>query len=277
MDKVLDWITAYSIDLLVIIIVTSVVYYFGSLFMGHVVKKAIHATRRDWHKKDIEKRQNTLTVLFKNIWRTLIIAVAALLVFSRLFPDVSLAPLFASAGIVGVALGFGAQSLVKDFISGIFIVSENQYRVGDVIDIEGASGKVERIGARSTVLRDDDGNVHYFPNGAIQHVVNKTMDYSMARFSISLPSTSDLEKAITLINKTGAKLAKESKWEHKITEAPAFISVADFTTTNVTLTIAGKTLPSDQWSVTSEMRRRLFTVFEENDIALSTTTPPPKK
>ena len=207
----------------------------------------------------------------------LIISISTLILFSKLFPGISLAPLFASAGIIGVALGFGAQSLVKDFLSGIFIISENQYRIGDIIEIDGATGTVERIGARSTVIRDADGNVHYFPNGIVQHVINKTMGYSMARFSITIHSSHDLDDVIGLIKAPGKKLARELKWKEKILEAPAFVSVGEFTPNGVTITIAGKTLPSDQWSVASEMRRRLLSEFEEKGIELTGLSPAPVK
>jgi moderate conductance mechanosensitive channel len=269
MDTILERISTYGVEILIILLVTVVVYYIGAFIVDATVKKTLHTTRRKWHAKDVEKRQKTLTALFRNLWRTLIIATAALFVFHRLFPDVSLAPLFASAGIIGVALGFGAQSLVKDFISGMFIISENQYRVGDVIDIDGFSGTVERIGARSTVIRDADGNVHYFPNGMVQHVINKTMDYSIARFTLTLPPTSDLEKIIEIIDSTGKKLASELKWKNKIIEPPAFTSVTDFTATAVTIAIAGKTMPSDQWAVASEMRQQLLTAFDKNKIDLA--------
>lgn len=265
MDQVLEWLQMYGIDTIITLLVVVVIYYIGIFATERLVKKTLHTTKRNWHRKDIEKRQRTLTALFKNIWRTLVIAFAILIVFSRLFPDVSLAPLFASAGIIGVAFGFGAQSLVKDFISGIFIISENQYRVGDIITVDGASGKVEKIGVRSTALRDQDGNVHYFPNGMVQHVINKTMDYSFARFSISAPATADLDKMIKLIDKTGIQLASETKWQDKILEAPAFVSVDDFSPTAITLSVAGKTQPSDQWAVISEMRRRLLVAFEKDE------------
>ena len=278
MNEVLQRITDYGIEIIVILVVTVVIYYIGSLTTSYVVKKAVYATRRrDSHRKDVEKRQKTLVALFRNLWRALVIATGALFIFHRLFPEVSLAPLFASAGIVGVALGFGAQSLVKDFISGMFIISENQYRVGDIIDIDGATGTVERIGARSTVLRDADGNVHYFPNGMVQHVINKTMTYSVARFTVVVPSSSDLEKTIDAINDIGKKLAKENKWQTKIIDPPAFDSVLDFTSGGVTLSIAGKTQPSDQWAVASEMRRRLLTTFEESDLELSAPPAATKK
>lgn len=275
MDTILERISTYGVEILIILLVTIVVYYIGAFLVDAAVKKTLHTTRRRWHAKDVEKRQKTLTALFRNLWRALVIATAALFIFHRLFPDVSLAPLFASAGIIGVALGFGAQSLVKDFISGMFIISENQYRVGDVIDIEGFSGTVERIGARSTVIRDADGNVHYFPNGMVQHVINKTMDYGIARFTLTLPPASDLEKIIEIIDTTGKKLADETKWKNKIIEPPAFTSVTDFTATAVTISIAGKTMPSDQWAVASEMRQRLLAAFEKHKIDL--TAAPAKK
>ncbi|HET6746777.1 MAG TPA: mechanosensitive ion channel family protein [Candidatus Saccharimonadales bacterium] len=280
MDTVINWTLQNSLDLVVTLIIVIAVYYLGTALLGRVIKSAVQASmkRHDWHYKDIEKRQKTLAELFNNTWRVLIITIGALILFSKLFPGVSLAPLFASAGIIGVALGFGAQSLVKDFISGIFIISENQYRVGDIIEIDGATGTVERIGARSTVIRDADGNVHYFPNGIVQHVINKTMGYSMAHFTVTVHPSHDLDEVIDIINTTGKTLAKEPKWKSKILEPPVFSSVGEFSSSGVTITISGKTLPSDQWSVTSEMRRKLLSKFEEKGIALSGASPaPPSK
>lgn len=211
MDNLLNWVTTYEDRIFVIILITGIFYYLGSMFMERLVRRTLRTTKRNWLERDLEKREKTLVGLFKTMWRIIIITLGTFALFRVFFNDASLAPLFASAGVIGVAFGFGAQSLVKDFLSGIFIISENQYRVGDVIDIEGASGTVERIGARSTVLRDADGNVHYFPNGMVQHVINKTMGYSMARFSIEVHPSSDLEKVTDIINETGEKLAKETK------------------------------------------------------------------
>lgn len=280
MDMIFDWFKTQGLDILVIVIVATIFYLLGTAFMGRVVKKAVQTRGRDWHKKDIEKRQKTLAALFTTMWRVAIITVATLALFRVFFPTADLAPLFASAGIVGIALGFGAQSLVQDFISGIFIISENQYRVGDIVDIEGFGGTVERIGARSTVIRDVDGNVHYFPNGMVQHVINKTMGYSMARFFIGVAPTTDIDEVIEIINETGKKLSEEEKWKKKILEAPEFVSVGEFTATNVDILVAGKTQPSDQWSVIAEMRRRLFDTFEAKGIKLGTAIllpPAPKK
>jgi small conductance mechanosensitive channel len=256
-------------EIALIILITLAFYYIGTMILRRVVKGAVERTRqRTWHRKDVEKRQKTLVSLFVNIWRILVVTTGAIILLKLLFPKIDYAPLFASAGIVGVAIGFGSQALVKDFLSGIFIISENQYRVGDIIDINGNSGTVERIGTRSTVIRDADGNVHYFPNGSIQHVINKTMGYSMARFTIGVHPSNELEKIITLINDTGTKLASEEKWKGKIIDAPSFESIGEFTPSTVNLLISGKTQPSDQWSVTAEMRRRLLVAFEKNKIDL---------
>ena len=275
-EQFTGWLTTHSLPIIFIVAVTGAIYYIGAIFMSQIIRRALHTSRhRNWHEKDIEKRQNTLVGLFRNVWRVLAILIAAYYIVQNLIPTINYAPLFASAGILGVALGFGAQSLVKDFLSGVFIISENQYRVGDIIEIDGSTGTVERIGTRSTVIRDADGNVHYFPNGMVQHVVNKTMGYSMARFSIGVHPSSDLDTVIALINNTGQELAKEEKWKNKVLEPPAFVSVGEFTATSVTLMIAGKCQPSDQWSITAEMRQRLLIAFENQGILLSAATTSP--
>ncbi len=274
-----EWMTEHGLGWLVsermvetvsIVIGAVIVYYLGRIFITWAIRYAIHSTakHRSWHRKDIEKRENTLTQLIRSFWRITIIAYIAAMVASKLF-YFDLSPLFASAGIIGVALGFGAQSLVKDFLAGIFIIAENQYRVGDIIDVMGASGTVERVGTRSTVLRDADGNVHYLPNGSIQHVINKTMGYSMSRFTLQLDPSSDISRAADIINETGQQLSKEKSWDKKIIEPPKFVSVGDITGRSVELIVAGKVQPSDQWAVTSEMRRRLLKEFEKQEIELA--------
>lgn len=237
--------------------------------LGHVF---ITSYQRTLHKKDLEKRQRTMTALLANVWRILVVIVTAYGVFVQFFDYKVLAPLFASAGIIGVAFGFGAQSLVKDFLSGVFIISENQFRVGDIIEIEGFGGTVERIGVRSTVIRDVDGNVHYFPNGMVQHVINKTMGFSMARFTIAVTPDTDIDDVVKIINKQGLELAAEPAWKDKILEAPQYVMMSDFSSTAVNLIVSGKTQPSDQWSVVAEMRKRILRKFEEDDIAIGNTT-----
>lgn len=269
-----EWFSRHTFDLLGVLLAAALAYTIGSILLGRVVRRLVKTARhREWHRKDIEKRQATLAALFINIWKILVILVAGISIFRLIFPQIDLAPMFASAGIIGVALGFGAQSLIKDLLSGVFIISENQYRVGDVVDIEGATGTVERIGTRSTVIRDVDGNVHYLPNGMITHVINKTMGYSIARFIVSIHPQADLERVIKIINEIGTELAREEKWRHKILEAPEFVSVGDFSANSLEVIIAGKTQPSDQWAVTAEMRRRLLETLEKQKIELAIPLP----
>jgi small-conductance mechanosensitive channel len=268
------WLHDNWSELAVIFVSALIAYLAGTRIVAFIVKRAVKGARhRAWHKKDIEKRQKTLVGLFVSIWRIVIFFTLFYALLAVFFPHIgaALAPLFASAGIIGVALGFGAQSLIKDFLSGIFIISENQYRVGDVIEIEGFSGTVERIGTRSTVLRDVDGNVHYFPNGMVQHVINKTMGYSMARFTMLFHPDTDIDTASEIIDSVGKALSEEEAWKDKILSAPAFVSVGDITGNSVEVIVAGKTQPSDQWSVVSEMRRRLLEEFEDRQIRLAVT------
>ncbi len=273
-ETIQTWAADYWLALLSIFIIALLAYFVGTKLVALAVRKAVKGARhREWHKKDIEKRQKTLVDLFLTVWRILIF-VTVLYAVARLFvPNIgsTLAPLFASAGIIGVALGFGAQSLIKDFLSGIFIISENQYRVGDIVEIEGFSGTVERIGTRSTVLRDVDGQVHYFPNGMVQHVINKTMGYSMARFTVAVHPDSNIDTISDIIDTTGTMLSEEEGWKDKILKPPAFVSIGEITGSSVEIIVAGKTQPSDQWSVVAEMRRRLLEEFEAKKIRLAPT------
>ncbi len=276
LQKFPTWFFDTGVDIVIAIAIGMIVYYIGKKLLGRVIGQIIKGARhREWHKKDIEKRQKTLVNLFATIWRLIIIISVGYAILRAIFGDTisnTFAPLFASAGIIGIAVGIGAQSLIRDFLSGIFIISENQYRVGDIVEIEGASGTVERIGARSTVIRDVDGNVHYLPNGMVQHVINKTMGYSMARFSVLLHPSTDIDKVSEMIDEIGSKLAEEKEWENKILEAPNFVSIGDFNGNSVEVIIAGKTQPSDQWAVVAEMRRRLLERFEADDIKLAVPT-----
>ncbi|HEX6258671.1 MAG TPA: mechanosensitive ion channel domain-containing protein, partial [Candidatus Saccharimonadales bacterium] len=169
----------------------------------------------------------------------------------------------------GIALGFGAQSIVKDFLAGIFIIIENQYRVGDVVDIDGAAGVVERITLRCTIVRDIDGNVHYLANGNIMHPINKTMDYSKSYFTIAVHPETDIDTLVSVIDSVGKSLAKEAKWSEKIIEPPKFANLGAFNDIALEINIVGKTQPAAQWAVSSEMKKRLIKALAKEGIELS--------
>lgn len=272
MDQASGWFASHWLNALVVIVIGVVVYYVGRRILKLLVKRAVRVNgeRLVWHEKDIEKRQKTLLDLFATIWRFAISLTVIYALLREFVPDIgtTLAPLFASAGIIGVALGFGAQSLIKDFLSGIFIISENQYRVGDVVDLDGAGGTVERIGSRSTMLRDVEGNVHFIPNGIIEHVINKTMGYSMARVIMSVTPDTDIEKAVRIINRIGTAMSKDPEWSDKIINPPQYVMMGDLTATAADLIVSGKVPPADQWSVSAELRRRILREFEAKNIEL---------
>lgn len=267
------WLKEHLASMVVIIITGMLAYYIGGRLLASLVKRLVKTTRhREWHRKDVEKRQKTLAAVACNIWHIFIVFVTVIALLREGIDnaDAILGPLIASAGLIGVTVGFGAQTIIRDFITGLFIIGENQYRVGDIVELtENATGTVEKIGSRSTVIRDVDGNVHYIPNGSITHVINKTMGYSMARFIITVDPTSDIKKISTIIDKIGKELAAEAKWKNKILEPPAFVSVGEFTGTSLEIIIAGKTQPSDQWAVVAEMRRRLLEALEVADVKLA--------
>ncbi len=270
MESLLNYIQGHFWPVVSIMVVAWLARHFGGVIIRRIIANAVHRSRdNDMTVDDIKKRQNTLIDLLTAVWKWLVLIIASMMLIRELLPTVDLAPVFASAGIVGIALGFGAQSLIKDFLSGLFIISENQYRVGDVVDLEGASGTVERVGMRSTILRDADGNVHYIPNGNIMHVINKTMGYSKVNFTLSVHPDTDIDTLSTVINEVGQEMADDNTWKEKLLEPPYFLNIGAFSDTSMEVTIVGKTAPSAQWSVTGELRRRLLRSFHKNNIELA--------
>jgi len=268
---VADWFGRHGPSIVVVLLIAWVGYHFGTKLIETLVRRAIRHSRfstEDTSVEDIKKRQDTLISMLGALWQVgvWIVAILTVLTQAELFNTV---PLLTSAGIIGVALGFGAQSLIKDLLTGAFIIIENQYRVGDVVDLEGANGTVERITIRSTVLRDNDGNVHYLPNGTIAHVINKTMGFSKINFSISVDPATNVDDLAEVINNVGTKLAEDTSWSEKIIDAPHFLGIGTFTDSALEVKITGKTQPSAQWSVTGEMRKRLLSALKRHKIELA--------
>lgn len=263
------WLQNQGIQIVFLVIGGLIAYYLGDKVLSTLVRSFVKGKLRKASPQDIAKRQRTLSNLVTAIWRILVIVIIGISILKVVFPALDLSPLFASAGIIGIAIAFGAQTLVKDFLTGVFIITENQYRVGDYIKINDADGRVEHIGTRSTVIRDDSGDVHYIPNGSIVHVVNKTMGYSKVNFKLLLDASTDLDTAISVINQVGDRLAENEKWKTKILNAPQFSTIGALTGSSIEITITGKTLPSDQWAVTAEMRKRLITAFDKHNIKLA--------
>lgn len=275
-ENIVRWLSNQGLNILFIIFLAWVFFHFVNFIVENMVRRLIRTTNYNkMTELDVKKRQDTVTSLVSTLFRAIILATAGMMLIKQVFPNINYAPIFASAGIIGVAIGFGAQSLIKDFLTGVFIITENQYRVGDVVDLDnGATGSVERIGVRSTVLRDADGNVHYVPNGNVGHVINKTMGFSKVNFTLSVDPDTDVDLLAQIINETGVKLTEDPKWSAKITEAPHFLNIGSFSQLGMDVIIVGVTEPSEQWSVTGELRRRLIKQFGKHKIKLATGATP---
>jgi small-conductance mechanosensitive channel len=190
--------------------------------------------------------------------------VAALTVMALI--GIPLGPLIASAGVGGVALGFGAQSLVKDFLSGIFMIFEDQYGVGDVVDTGEAIGTIEEVSLRITRLRDFDGVVWYVRNGEIVRIGNRSQGYSAAWVDMPVSYQEDIRRVLELIREVCEAFAEDPDWDPKLIEAPTVLGVDSITGQTVTVKILAKCLPGENFAVQRELRARIKAAFDANDI-----------
>lgn len=261
-------LSEHLIPVALIILGGFIVWQFSINIVTNLIRKTM---RPDKYKSRREEklREETLISISNAAIKVGVVIVGIMLILSELGVDIG--PLLAGAGIAGVALGFGAQSMVKDYLSGMLIILENQYRVGDVIRINNEdriSGVVERITVRQTVLRDLDGMVHHVPNGEIIIATNMTMEYSSVNLDVGVGYDTDFEKLEKIVNEVGTELMKDKNWREKITEAPKFERVDDFADSAIMIKILGKTQPMEQWAVTGELRKRLKKAFDKNGIEI---------
>lgn len=231
-----------------------------------VIQRSVQRSRGDQTDDEVKKRSDTLSAVVVASLQATIIAVAAFMMLDKV--GLNIAPVIAGVGVVGIAIGFGAQSLVKDIISGMFILLENQYRRGDVVKIADASGLVEDINLRRTILRDMDGAVHSVPNGEIRVASNLTKGWARVNLNIGVSYGTNLDKAIAVANKVGRELAEDPAWSAHILKAPQVLRVDNLGDSAVEIKILGDTRPMQQWPVTGELRLRLKKAFDEENIEI---------
>lgn len=259
------WLALHLLNIIIILIGARIIRVVAT----RAISKLIHKTvRHDLFptEADRKKRIETLDSLVSASVRMIVWLVAGMMIVNELGVDTG--PLLASAGIVGIALGFGAQSFIKDFVSGVFIIVENQYRVGDIIQINDIDGVVEAITIRTTVLRDLDGNLHHVPNGSIVVTTNKTMDYGRINEDIIVGFDTDIEQLEHIINHTGAQLAAVAEFKDDIMDPPHFARVTGFNERGMSVKILGKTTPGEQWRIKGELYKRLKKSFDKHNIEL---------
>jgi small conductance mechanosensitive channel len=212
------------------------------------------------------KRARTLGSVLTTITTGLVMMIAVLMILREFQVDIS--PVLTGAGIIGVALGFGAQTLVRDVIAGFFLLLENQVRVGDVVAINGTGGLVEEISLRTIVLRDEEGTVHVFPNGAIATLANRSMNFSYYVINLPLAYGEDVDAVTALLRGIAAALQEEDAYKPFILEPLEVIGVDAFEEHAVRLKVRIKTAPQKQWFVGRELRARLLKALEQGGIEM---------
>jgi small conductance mechanosensitive channel len=213
---------------------------------------------------EAKKRAHTLGNILQHAFLVVISFIAILMILGEL--GIQLAPLLATAGIGALAIGFGAQSLVKDVISGFFIILENQYRIGDAIEVAGVSGLVESVSLRKTVLRDLEGKVHTIPNGEIKIVSNLSKEWSRSVLDIGISYHEDVDQIIDLLSQIGKELEAEEPYKSSILGPLKVLGVERFGESQLVIRMMVKTVPLKQWEVGRELRRRIKNRFDEKGI-----------
>ncbi len=212
------------------------------------------------------QRRKTLGTFVTTVGIILIVAVTVMMIMGEI--GISLGPLLATAGIAGLAIGFGAQTLVKDFISGVFILLEDQYAIGDVVRTAGVDGVVEKVNLRTTVLRDLRGVVHVVPNGEIRVVSNLTKEWSRAVLEIGVGYKEDPDRVISVLEDIAGEVYQDPVFRTLLLEKPTVPGVEAFGDSAITIRMMAKTVPLKQWDVAREIRRRIKHRFDAEGIEI---------
>jgi small conductance mechanosensitive channel len=213
-----------------------------------------------------KQRAQALGTVLKSIASLVVYAVALMMALAEF--DISLGPLIAGAGIVGIALGFGAQTLVKDFLSGIFMLVEDQYGVGDIVDVGEAAGIVEEIRLRTTRLRDVNGTVWFVPNGEIRRIGNKSQQWARAVLDIEVAYDTDIPRAVEVIKQVADGIWHDDLESATVLEEPEIWGVEAFGSSSIAIRVVLKVEPGEQWATAREMRKRLKAAFDEHGIEI---------
>lgn len=263
-----EQITAWAAENGARILLLVLLAFAANRFAGSVIRNAEHeiADGDDIQTFERRKRLQTVGGTLRRFFSILIWSAAALMVLREL--DVDITPVLTGAGIVGLAVGFGAQTLVKDIISGLFVIAEDQVRLGDAVEINGIGGAVEEINLRTIVLRDVEGTLHHIANGEIRTLSNKSKDFSYYVIDIGVGYDDDTDRIVDAVRETADQLMKDPKYAVSILEPLEVLGVDAFKASEVTLRFRIKTLPMKQWEVGRELRRRIKKAFDAKGIQL---------
>lgn len=261
--ETLQWETAIKIA--VVVVIALVAYRVVRVLINRLVEREIDESD-PLVKRLREQRSRTLASLLGNVAAITIFIVVVLTILDTLLDNI--APILASFGILGLAFSFGAQSLVKDIISGTFMLIEGQFGIGDVVRVSDVSGMVEKITLRTTVLRDVEGVVHIIPNGEITRVSNLTKAWSRAVLHIGVAYKEDVDHVMDVLRDLLREFHADPEWGALLLEEPQVPGVEDFADSAVIIRVLAKTLPLKQWDVARELRRRIKKRFDREGIEI---------
>ncbi|MDP2718887.1 MAG: mechanosensitive ion channel family protein [Dehalococcoidia bacterium] len=267
--EVLRWLVTHGVRIAVVLGLGFVLQRILGGIIPSTIQRAMEARARKNRESKIEldKRSETLKVFLTKLVTLALWIIFSFVILSEIGLDI--APLLAGAGVVGLAVAFGSQTLIKDILHGILIIVENQYGKGDVIKVNGIAGGVEELFLRRTLLRDLDGARHIIPNGEIRTVSNLTQEWARAHLDISVAYGEDLDRCMGIMKNTWEELAADPAWSQFITaKTPSVLRVNRFGDSGIDLKIVGETLPAKQWDIMGEYRRRIKRVFDNEGIEI---------
>jgi small-conductance mechanosensitive channel len=263
------WLIGKPLAIVGIVVVAIIVRLLASKAIDRVVRRAEHTALPGAAKVTFNRRAQraqSLGSLLKSITTTVVYGVAFVMILSEVGMDIG--PILASAGVLGLAIGFGAQNLVKDFLSGVMMMVEDQYGVGDVVDLGEASGTVENVGLRVTRLRDVNGTVWYVRNGEVIRVGNQSQNWARTVLDISVGYDQDLERVRALLEDVAHGLWEDEHFRDLVIEEPEVWGVENLGPDSVVVRVALKTAPAEQWAVAREMRMRIKSRFDAEGISM---------
>ena len=254
-----------------IIVGALVAAWLARIFVHGIVKalldrEATEGTAQELSAVELRKRMDTLDDLGAHVIQAFIVVIAALMVIGELGFDIG--PAIAGLGVVGIAVGFGAQAFVRDYLNGALILIENQFAKGDVVRIAGVAGTVEDFSLRRTTLRDLDGIVHTVPNGEIKVASNLTRVWARINQDVTVAYGTDVDKAIDVVDRVGQEMADDPIWRRRILERPRVERVEAIGEYGITLKLLGSVRAGEQWATAGELRKRLLAAFHENGIEI---------
>lgn len=286
LDQGFSWLAGAPLQILIIVVTSLITLIILRIIIRSVTSQIIHGSKllRKLPRPDLDlassllnidrksstrrvQRAQTMGSVLNSLASIVVITIMVLLILDAL--NVNIAPFIASAGIVGVAIGFGAQALVKDFLSGIFMLLEDQYGMGDTVQIGDVNGTVESVGMRVTEVRDANGTLWYIRNGEILKVGNKTQGWARAVISVKLPYETDVDQAQSALHAAATAVMADPEVAQQVLGEPEVGGIEDLTATTMTIPVSARTTPAQQWMVARALRAEIRDALANAGISLT--------